>query len=84
MNIPMNIKVLGTGCAKCKTFEKAVINTLAELNIAADIEKVEDIRKIIEYGIMSTPALVINEKVVLKGSLPSSRELREIILKYNQ
>ena len=77
----MKIKVLGTGCANCKSLEKATINALAELNIAADVEKVEDIQKIISYGIMRTPALVINEKVVFSGRLPGMTELKEIIQK---
>lgn len=55
----MKIEVLGTGCAKCKQLEKDVYNALAELNIAADVNKVQDIQKIMSYKIMSTPALVI-------------------------
>jgi len=54
----MEIKVLGTGCANCKTLEKLVYNAVAELNIAADVQKEEDIQKIISYGIMRTPGLV--------------------------
>ena len=77
----MEIKVLGTGCANCKNLEKAVINTLAEMDLSADITKVEDITKIMSYGIMRTPALVINEKVVLFGRVPSTKELKEIITK---
>ena len=75
----MEIKVLGTGCPKCKQLEKTVMNTLAELDIAADVSKEEDIMKIMEYGIMHTPGLVINEKVVLSGRLPSSNELKQIL-----
>jgi len=78
----MEIKVLGTGCANCKNLEKAVMNSLAELNINADVEKVEDIQKIISYGIMRTPGLVINGKVVISGRVPSQNELKEIILKH--
>lgn len=76
------IKVLGTGCANCKNLEKATMNAVAELNIDASIEKVEDIQKIMTYGIMRTPALVINEKVVLYGRVPGVSELKEIIQKY--
>jgi len=78
----MEIKVLGTGCANCKNLEKATINALAELDIVASVEKVEDMQKIISYGIMRTPALVINEKVVLSGRLPNMSELKEIIQKH--
>ena len=77
----MTIKVLGTGCSNCKNLEKATINALAELNIAANVEKVEDIQKIMGYGVMRTPALVINEKVVLSGRIPAMNELKEIIQK---
>ncbi len=75
----MEIKVLGTGCPKCKTLEKEVINSLADLDIAADVSKVEDIVKIMEYGIMHTPALVIDEKVVLSGRIPSKDELKSLL-----
>jgi len=80
----MEIKVLGTGCSNCKTLEKTVITALAEMNITADVEKVEDIQKIISYGIMRTPGLVINGKVVLSGRLPSLKEVKEIIEKNKQ
>jgi small redox-active disulfide protein 2 len=75
----MEIKVLGTGCSNCKTFEKAIRNVLSEMNIVANVEKVEDIQKIMAYGIMRTPGLVINEKVVLSGRVPSMKEIKEIL-----
>jgi small redox-active disulfide protein 2 len=78
----MKIKVLGTGCSNCKNLEKATVNALAEMNLAAEVEKVEDIQKIMAYGVMRTPALVIDEKVVLNGRVPSVSELKEIIGKY--
>lgn len=77
----MEIKVLGTGCAKCKSLEKLTNDVIAESKVEATIEKVEDIYKIMQFGVMSTPALVINQKVVLSGRLPSAAELKEIILK---
>ena len=79
----MEIKVLGPGCPKCKSLEKAVINAVAELNITADISKVEDIMDIMGYGIMQTPGLVINNKVIFSGRIPSMSELKTI-LKQNQ
>ncbi|OFX69559.1 MAG: redox-active disulfide protein 2 [Bacteroidetes bacterium GWE2_29_8] len=79
----MEIKILGTGCANCKTLEKVVMNALAEMNITANVEKVEDIQKIMGYGIMRTPGLVINGKVVVSGRIPKIEELKEIITKYN-
>ena len=75
----MEIKILGTGCAKCKSLEKATKQAVKELSLNASIEKVEDIQKILEYGIMSTPGLVINGKVVFSGKLPKNDELRNIL-----
>ena len=77
----MEIKILGTGCPKCKALEKFTRDAVAELGMEAEISKVEDIVKIMGYGIMRTPGLVINEKVVLSGRLPSIAEIKEIITK---
>jgi small redox-active disulfide protein 2 len=77
----MEIKVLGTGCPRCKALEQATRNALAEMDITANIEKVEDIVKIMEYGILHTPGLVINGKVVMSGRVPSSAEIKELIVK---
>ncbi len=75
----MKIEVLGTGCAKCKQLEKDVYNALAELDIAADVSKVEDIKKIMTYKVMSTPALVIDGQVKLAGRLPRKEELHNYL-----
>ncbi len=80
-NKTMNIKVLGTGCSSCKSLEQATRNAVAEMGINANIEKVEDIVKIMEYGVMHTPALVINEKIAVSGRVPSVSEIKEIITK---
>jgi len=77
----MEIKVLGTGCPKCKTLEKTTREVVSELGIDANISKVEDIMDIMSYGIMSTPALVIDGKVVVKGRVPSLNEIKEILTK---
>ncbi|HUX53538.1 MAG TPA: thioredoxin family protein [Williamwhitmania sp.] len=77
----MNIKVLGSGCTKCKALEKVTREAVTAMGVSAEVEKVEDIQKIMGYGVMRTPALVINEKVVLSGRLPSLSEIKEIILK---
>ncbi|MCB2209185.1 MAG: TM0996/MTH895 family glutaredoxin-like protein [Bacteroidetes bacterium] len=74
----MVIKVLGTGCPTCKALEKAIKDTVDELGIDAKVTKEEDIMKIMEYGVMRTPGLVIDDKVVLSGRVPSPKELKEI------
>lgn len=71
----LNIKVLGPGCANCINLEKLCKETVAENNIDAIIEKVTDYKDIMSYGIMSTPGLVINGKVVLSGKLPTKSTL---------
>ena len=76
----MDIKVLGTGCQKCKELERRTVNALAELHIAADVEKVSDINKIMECGILSTPGLVINGKVKSSGRIPRPEEIKAWIL----
>ena len=75
----MEIKILGAGCAKCNMLMNLAVEAVRELNIQADIKKVEEINKILSYGVMNTPALVINGKVVLSGRLPSKKELTELI-----
>lgn len=74
----MEIKVLGTGCASCKALFTTVQEAVAQLGITASVVKEEDILKIAEYGVMSLPALVIDEQVVAKGRL-SATEVKEII-----
>lgn len=77
----MDIKVLGTGCPKCKSLEKVTRDAVAEAGIDATVTKVEDIVEIMSYGIMVTPALVINGKVVIKGRVPSVEEIKSLITK---
>lgn len=77
----MEIKVLGTGCPKCKALEKATRDAVAEVGIEATIEKVEDIVKIMGYGIMHTPALVVDGKVVLSGRVATVPEIKSLITK---
>lgn len=71
----LNIKVLGSGCANCINLEKLCREVIAENSIDAEIEKVTDYRDIMSYGIMSTPGLVINGKVILSGKLPTKSTL---------
>ena len=78
----MNIKILGTGCPKCKTLEKLTREVVEQNGINATITKVEDIMDIMKYNIMSTPALVVNEEVEIKGRVPSAAEIKQVLSKY--
>lgn len=78
----MEIKILGTGCAKCKTLEKLTREVVEQNGIKATITKVEDIMEIMKYNIMATPALVVNEKVEIKGRIPSADEIKQVLSKY--
>ena len=75
----MVIKVLGTDCANCKKLENHVRKAVAELGTDIEVVKVEDITKIIEYNVIRTPALIINEKLVMNGKVPSISEIKELI-----
>lgn len=75
----MDIKILGTGCAKCRAVEKEVREVVSELGIDADIEDVKDMAKIMEYKVMMTPGLVIDGKVVSSGHVPSKKDVRKYI-----
>jgi small redox-active disulfide protein 2 len=77
----MIIKALGPGCANCKTLEKRTLEALDSLKIEALVEKVTDFQKIASYGIMRTPGLVMNEKVLSFGNVPTVETIKELILK---
>jgi len=75
----MKIKVLGPGCARCHQLEQTVKEVVKELSIDADIEYVKDIKKIMEYPILTTPGLVIDEKLVCSGRVPSKADVTTFI-----
>jgi small redox-active disulfide protein 2 len=75
----MEIKILGTGCAKCKTLEELTRKVVKDNGINANISKVEDIVEIMKFNIMTTPALVVNNKVVSKGRIPSAEEIKQFL-----
>ncbi len=77
----MEIKILGTGCVNCRKLERLTYQVVKEEGLKADISKVEDIVDIMKYGVMTTPALVVNEQVILKGRVPSSKELKTLLVK---
>lgn len=76
----MEIKVLGTGCASCKALYAAVEQTVKELGLTAEVIKEEDLMKIMEYNVMTLPALVVDGKVVAKGKI-SPQEIKAILTK---
>jgi len=75
----MNIKILGSGCANCKKLQQVAMEAVKEMGVEADFEKIEDIQRIMGYGVMRTPALVINEKVKVFGRVPSKDEIKKHI-----
>ncbi len=75
----MEIKILGTGCPKCKSLEKVTRDMILETGVDASVSKVDDIMDIMTYGVASTPALVIDGKVVLYGRIPSANEMKKIL-----
>ena len=77
----MEIKILGTGCAKCKSLEKATREVAEEMKLDADITKVEDIMEIMSLGVMTTPALVVDGVVKVKGRVPDKNELKQLLTK---
>ena len=73
------VKILGAGCAKCKQTEAIVREAIEKFGIEADVQKVEDIQQIIQYNILSTPAVVVDEVVKLKGRVPTVNDIKEIL-----
>lgn len=77
----MDIKILGTGCSRCRTLETLTRKVVNDNQIEANITKVEDVIEIMKYNIMTTPALVIDGKVVAKGRIPSADEIKQFLTK---
>ena len=75
----MEIKVLGTGCAKCTALEKVTKEVVDALNLPATVTKVEDIMEIMTYGIMTTPALEVDGQVLIKGRVPTMEEMKRLL-----
>lgn len=75
----MDIKVLGTGCSRCNSLEKVTVKAIEALQLNATLTKVDDIQEIMKFSVMRTPALVINEKVVLTGQVPDIEAMIELL-----
>ena len=75
----MEIKVLGSGCAKCKTTYEMIEKIVKENQLDATLSKVEDIVELLNYGIMTTPAIVVDGEVKLKGHVPTESEITKIL-----
>lgn len=76
----MKIKILGTGCSRCRQLEQTTRQVIKELSVDAIIEEVKDMRKIMEYPILTTPGLVVNEELVCSGRIPSESEVTQFII----
>lgn len=77
----MEIKVLGPGCHRCQTTEKIVKEAVAEAGVDAEVEKVTDLLKIAQYGVLGTPAVVVDGKVKIAGKVPEKEEIKAWITK---
>jgi len=75
----MNIEILGSCCGNCNKLQQLTMEAAKEMGVEANYEKIEDIQKIMEYGVMSIPALVINEKVKVFGRVPGKEEIKKYI-----
>ena len=78
----MEIKILGTGCTKCQKLTEATVQAVKSLGVDAGVSKVTDVAKIMEYDVMSTPALVVDDKVILSGRLASVDEIVSLLKAY--
>ena len=75
----MNIKVLGTGCPTCKQLHEAVVKAVAELGLKIEVEYINDIQKMLDLGVMSSPVLVVNDVPVAVGQVPSYEKIKQFI-----
>lgn len=77
----MEIKILGSGCPKCKTLEEMTRKVVRENGLDATIIKVDDIMDIMKFNILTTPALVVDGKILIKGRIPSEDEIRQLLIR---
>ncbi len=77
----MKIQIAGPGCPRCQTTEKNVINACALLDLAADVSHIYDVKEIAKLGVMSTPAVIVDGKIMMSGRIPTVGELKAILSK---
>ena len=75
----MNIKILGSGCKNCKKLEENTKKALEELGLSVEVQKVEDFKEIMKYGVMQTPALVVDEEVKFSGKVLKAEDIKEYL-----
>ncbi|GAA4413085.1 thioredoxin family protein [Fodinibacter luteus] len=75
----MIIKILGPGCTNCKNLERATLDAVEQLGLDVTVEKVEDYPTIMGYGVMSTPGLVVDDKVLVSGRVPKPAEIKQLL-----
>lgn len=78
----MKIQILGSGCAKCRKLAEIAETAASQLGIDYEIEKITDVAKILEFGVMSTPGFVVDGKVLASGTVPGSARMKELLAKY--
>ncbi len=77
----MTIKVLGPGCARCKATVEAAKKAVTELGLTTEVEKIEDVEQIMQYNVLATPGLVIDEKLRISGRVPTVQEIKDLVNK---
>lgn len=77
----MNIKVLGSGCTKCKIIYNNVLEALKETGMQADVLKIEDMEEIMKYNVLTTPVLMIDDVAVIKGRVADVSEIKQLLIK---
>ena len=77
----MTIKVLGPGCARCKATVEAAKKAVTELGLTTEVEKIEDVEQIMQYNVLATPGLVIEEKLRISGRVPTVQEIKDLVNK---
>ncbi len=75
----LKIQIAGPGCPRCQTTEKNLINACAQLDLAADISHISDVKEFVKLGVMSTPAVIVDGKIVMSGRIPTVGELKAIL-----